>query len=618
VHGWVHGSEGSGNGVVRAHSSDPGRSVALWPGSTTAGFGAAMRVRPTAASTVTRVVLSDTVAPSVTSGGSTPVAAEADATQPNTELFLAVVGPIGADLRLVCGEIERGLSGYGYTTSHIRLSSFFSELTWDPARSIPEEPYDEQTWAGMDAGNALRQKWGRDDALALLGIGKIEEGRVARAKERGVAFDPKVGAPAIDRRAFVIRSLKTPGEVLALRDVYGPRFFLIGAHCAEPMRLENLRRAIGNRTDGKQEAEWTHAPSQLVNRDWSEEEEGGQNVRGTFHESDFFIDAHDEKSIRRDLDRLLRILFGYPYATPTREEYAMFQATGAARRSAELSRQVGAAVASREGSILSLGTNEVPAFGGGSYWEGDPNDQREFNKAKETNTEYRERMAAEIERLIGDRFDSAAETARRLSGAQARQLRDRLLKGLPDVVLETKVGDVTEYGRATHAEMSALLDAAQRGVPVQGSTLFTTTFPCHNCARHIIEAGVERVVFIEPYAKSQALSLHADAMELVAAHSSMRSRRRVQFEPFVGVAPRRYLELFDALSRERWGHPKRKNKRGEPLDFDGVRATATPVFSDLEQKDLRPTVPIYRHRERRVVDLLKDLFDRTKLGLKEN
>ncbi|MGH2973613.1 MAG: deaminase [Solirubrobacterales bacterium] len=544
-------------------------------------------------------------------------AATGDATQPNTELLLAVVGPIGTDLRLVCAEIERGLSGYSYATSHVALSSFFSKLTWRPRRPIPEEPYDERVWAGMDAGNALRKKWGRDDALALLGIGRIEAMRVSHAKDLNVAFDPKVGAPAIDRRAFVIRSLKTPGEVLALRDVYGPRFFLIGAHCGEATRLENLRRGIGRRADGKKEAAWTHAPSQLVDRDWSEEEEGGQNVRGTFHESDFFIDAHDEKSVRRDLDRLLRILFGYPYATPTREEYAMFQATGAARRSAELGRQVGAAVASKSGSILSLGTNEVPAFGGGSYWEGDPNDQREFNRAKETNTEYRERMAAEIGRLIGDRFDSAAEAAIGLSGVQARGLRDRLLKGLPDVVLETKVGDVTEYGRATHAEMSALLDAARRGVSVQGSTLFTTTFPCHNCARHVIEAGVERVVFVEPYAKSQALSLHADAMELVAAHQPPRPRGRVQFAPFVGVAPRRYLELFDALSRERRGHPKRKNDKGEPLDFDGVKATSTPVFSDLEQKDLRPTVPIYRHRERRVVDLLKDLFDRTKLGLKE-
>jgi hypothetical protein len=154
------------------------------------------------------------------------------------------------------------------------------------------------------------------------------------------------------------------------------------------------------------------------------------------------------------------------------------------------------------------------------------------------------------------------------------------------------VGDVTEFGRATHAEMSALVDAARRGVAVQGASFFTTTFPCHNCARHIIEAGIRRVVFIEPYSKSQALALHEDSMELVAAHPPVGGSKKTQFEPFVGVAPRRYLELFDAHTRERWGHPERKNKRGETIDFAARMSSATPVFSDLEQGELRPTLPI--------------------------
>lgn len=537
--------------------------------------------------------------------------------QANTELFLALVGPIGTDLRLVSQEAERELGTYAYKSTQVGLSEFLGPLTWRPSRTIPSEPYDDRTWKAMDAGNDLRKTWGRDDALALLAIGRIEKERVAYARDNEVEFDDEKGAPAIDRRAYIIRSLKTPGELQALRDVYGPRFFLIGAHCGEPTRLANLRKSIASRSDGKSESEWAHAPSQLVDRDWSEETEGGQNVRGTFHEADFFIDAHDPTTIRRDLRRIFLVLFGYPYATPTREEYAMFEATGAARRSAELGRQVGAAIAQPDGSIVALGANEVPAFGGGSYWEGDAVDHREFTRTKETNQEYRERMAADVDRLIGARFRTAVKGTTGLSGIQADKLKDRLLKGLSEAVLETGVGDVTEFGRATHAEMSALVDAARRGVAVQDASLFTTTFPCHNCARHIIEAGLTRVVFIEPYSKSQALSLHGDAMELVAAHSSPAGQRKVRFEPFVGVAPRRYLELFDAMGRGRLGHPRRKDAKGETLDFGILRRTAKPVFSDLEQEKLRPTVPIYRHRERRAVDLLKDLFDRTKLGLKE-
>ena len=44
-----------------------------------------------------------------------------------------------------------------------------------------------------------------------------------------------------------------------------------------------------------------------------------------------------------------------------------------------------------------------------------------------------------------------------------------------------------------HAEMEALLSCARSGVSTRGATLYSTTFPCHNCAKHIIAAGVARV-----------------------------------------------------------------------------------------------------------------------------
>jgi deoxycytidylate deaminase len=50
--------------------------------------------------------------------------------------------------------------------------------------------------------------------------------------------------------------------------------------------------------------------------------------------------------------------------------------------------------------------------------------------------------------------------------------------------------DLTEFGRAVHAEMEALLCCARSGVSPRFGSLFTTTFPCHNCAKHIIAAGI--------------------------------------------------------------------------------------------------------------------------------
>lgn len=45
-------------------------------------------------------------------------------------------------------------------------------------------------------------------------------------------------------------------------------------------------------------------------------------------------------------------------------------------------------------------------------------------------------------------------------------------------IQESRLMNITEYGRAVHAEMSAITDAARRGVSVAGSTLFSTTTRC--------------------------------------------------------------------------------------------------------------------------------------------
>ena len=99
--------------------------------------------------------------------------------------------------------------------------------------------------------------------------------------------------------------------------------------------------------------------------------------------------------------------------------------------------------------------------------------------------------------------------------------------------------DITEYGRATHAEMEALLSCARSGVSTRGSTLYSTTFPCHNCAKHIIAAGISRLVYVEPYPKSQAKELFHDSITLESGADG-----RVRFEQFVGVGPRRFFDLF--------------------------------------------------------------------------
>jgi len=51
-----------------------------------------------------------------------------------------------------------------------------------------------------------------------------------------------------------------------------------------------------------------------------------------------------------------------------------------------------------------------------------------------------------------------------------------------------------KYERVAHAEVSAILDAARNGRSTVGSTLVCPWASCANCAKYIVEAGVQRLV----------------------------------------------------------------------------------------------------------------------------
>jgi dCMP deaminase len=48
--------------------------------------------------------------------------------------------------------------------------------------------------------------------------------------------------------------------------------------------------------------------------------------------------------------------------------------------------------------------------------------------------------------------------------------------------------------RTVHAEQNAICQAAKRGVPIDGATLYCRMTPCRTCAMMIINCGIERVV----------------------------------------------------------------------------------------------------------------------------
>ena len=51
----------------------------------------------------------------------------------------------------------------------------------------------------------------------------------------------------------------------------------------------------------------------------------------------------------------------------------------------------------------------------------------------------------------------------------------------------------TKYPYVVHAELNAILNA--RGVNLTGSSIYVSLFPCHECAKAIIQSGIKEIIY---------------------------------------------------------------------------------------------------------------------------
>lgn len=468
---------------------------------------------------------------------------------PPSELVFGLVAAVGTPVTFFTNVLKEALKSRGYNAELIRLSSFTKAVRLDTPP--PPEGADEYTRIStlMKHGNELREKAERGDVLALFAVARIKTKR------------PTVRPSDADGRALILRQLKHPEEIYRLRSVYDEGFHVIGLYCPKEARRTDLR-VHGGMTEEQAD--------DLIRRDENEPPKWGQKFRDSFHLSDVFIEMKQAAPDATDkqLERFLGLLFGEKIVTPSRDEYGMFLAHAAALRSSSLSRQVGAAILSARGELLSLGCNEVPCFRGGQYWGDEETDGRDVARKVDSSDVTKHEILKEI-------LDHIDPEWKKLG--QDEQMEEVL--DLASKLENTRVMNLTEFGRAVHAEMEAITAAARVGVSIRGATLYTTTFPCHVCAKHIVGAGIERVVYVEPYPKSLAIDLHSDSVSV----DGESGRDKVRFEPFVGVAPRRYAELFSSRTKEGMRH-RRKDRLGNLLEQPtGLRLRMVP-YSYLERE----------------------------------
>lgn len=469
----------------------------------------------------------------------------------NSELIIGIVSAVGSESKIIIESLKSRLEIFGYHTEIIKLSSILPKFNNQGGEYGRIKHY-------MQEGDKLRESSNNNSILAAGAIKLIKEYREKNSE---------------NKKAYIIDSLKHPDEVSLLRKVYGDGFYLFGIHADENRRMDYLVSEKGCTQENANE---------LIRIDEDENMDYGQKTRDTYHLADFFLNlGSNGDAVKNHLQRFLDLIFSNPHLNPTFDEFAMFMAFNSSIRSGDLSRQVGAVI-SKNKQIVSTGANDVPRFGGGLYWaEQDPSSGKvsDFPQGKDytRGVDSNKHMQTEIIEDILRNVDSFL-------------LNEEQKSHLETILRNSKISDLTEFGRVVHAEMEAILACSREGIPTLNASLYCTTFPCHNCAKHIIASGINRVIYVEPYPKSKALDFHSESIELRSSFDSTAdtNNSKVIFEPFIGVGPRRFLDLF-SMNLGVGAKLKRKDKKGHIVHWiDTNKSVRTPLLTnsylDLELK----------------------------------
>lgn len=506
------------------------------------------------------------------------------------ELVIALCGPIGSPLHETAAEVEKVLSDFGYFAKTIRLSGIIAMNASMVNMAVDDSSKFSRTNSLIDIGDKLREKFG-PDILAKIAIAKISADRqqafgppddVAKESER-----PESLKITQQRACHIVDSIKNQSELDLLRLIYGDALFAIGVFSPPEIRRQTLLQP-GQFSETEIE--------NLIDKDSGEEFSHGQSVRNTFPACDFFLRVDEpifeqtEKKhlalaqIGVKLKRLFGLLFHTTMVSPTSEENAMYAAASASRNSACLSRQVGAAVTSAAGEILALGWNDVPQAGGGLY--GKPI----LNNAVQAQQAISDKRCYGLPNRKCHNDEEKRGIARKIAEilAQAELFdKTRIEYAIEKISSDTRVKDLIEFSRAVHAEMHAILGASRvAGERIVGGKIFVTTYPCHACARHIIAAGISEVHYIEPYRKSMAIRLHQDALS-----ESADAKDKVMIVQFEGVAPRRFIDLFEAGVRKQKGvlslPAERDARPSTKVSLKAIPRLEEAVVTELTEKDLK-------------------------------
>ena len=333
---------------------------------------------------------------------------------------------------------------------------------------------------------------------------------------------------------IVIDSLKNPFEIVFFKERYSA-YYTFSIHSKD----EIIKQRLKNLKYSNDDIDYIHRKEQNV--DIKDKQKGSldsakdfnsQNITECVQRSDIYIDNNDDKkdTLYRQIFKYLSLIVHPGLITPSNDEIIMQLALTAKLNSGCISRQVGAVVLNKHGSVKSIGWNDVPEGQISCLLRSHSellNNSTSNIYSRYEKTKFRE----------DDRFKYIFSTKKN----KVNQYEESNKLGLNDSfcfkTIQNKIdGDKNQvYTRSLHAEENAFLQASKFGnSEILGGQLFTTASPCFLCAKKAYQLGIKRIVYIEAYpdiSNEQVFDIGTQEIEIVHFRGAIGLAYQKLYEP---------------------------------------------------------------------------------------
>ncbi len=320
-----------------------------------------------------------------------------------------------------------------------------------------------------------------------------------------------------EHRRIIIDSIRNSAEALYLRERYSG-FYLIAIH--DENSLDHLRTKVQKlySCKGYSDRIVNLCYKSLLNLSLAESEQDdfGRGIfsspdtnrvieRSEIHIQNVWGDPNSDKvfSLRYMAEQWIRyaaLLLHPGLVTPTTAERCMAVAYTAKLNSGCLSRQVGAAITNKDGSVRSIGWNEVPHGQVSCALRTVDGIEKDDQCAKCSYSEFE--ITGVSKYKDGKSF---IEKVKEDFGDDLTSVHNRL-RGLPfsycfKALHNRYEGEKNQvFTRSLHAEENAIIQMSKYGgEALQDGVIYVTASPCELCSKKLYQIGVRQIVYIDPY-----------------------------------------------------------------------------------------------------------------------